>query len=189
MKLKILFVSTEVHPFAKTGGLADVSGALPPALKKLGHDIRVIIPKYPCTSKAGKGMQPLKVDLDIPGFNQKGTLFQSELTDSVPVYLIEHDDYYNREHICGEPGSDYPDSLERFAFFCRAVLETAKKLDFKPDIIHCNDWHTGTGLGLSICQKIIENHRGTIRVENQMGKGVIVYLHLPLQKKPDYYKN
>ena len=134
-------------------------------------------------------MQPLKVDLDIPGFNQKGTLFQSELTDSVPVYLIEHDDYYNRELICGEPGSDYPDSLERFAFFCRAVLETAKKLDFKPDIIHCNDWHTGTGLGLSICQKIIENHRGTIRVENQMGKGVIVYLHLPLQKRPDYYKN
>ena len=117
MKLKILFVSTEVHPFAKTGGLADVSGALPPALKKLGHDIRVIMPKYPCTSKAGKGMQPLKVDLDIPGFNQKGTLFQSELTDSVPVYLIEHDDYYNREHIYGEPGSDYPDSLERFAFF------------------------------------------------------------------------
>ena len=65
MKLKILFVSTEVHPFAKTGGLADVSGALPPALKKLGHDIRVIMPKYPCTSKVGKGMQPLKVDLDI----------------------------------------------------------------------------------------------------------------------------
>ena len=142
-KLKILFVSTEVHPFAKTGGLADVSGALPPALKKLGHDIRVIMPKYPCTSKAGADIRPLNVDLDIPGFDQKGTLFQSELADSVPVYLIEHDDYYNREHLYGEPGSDYPDSVERFAYFCQAVLEAAKKLDFKPDIIHCNDWHTG----------------------------------------------
>ena len=142
-KLKILFVSTEVHPFAKTGGLADVSGALPPALKKLGHDIRVIMPKYPCTSKAGADIRPLNVDLDIPGFDQKGTLFQSELADSVPVYLIEHDDYYNREHLYGEPGSDYPDSVERVAYFCQAVLEAAKKLDFKPDIIHCNDWHTG----------------------------------------------
>ena len=142
-KLKILFVASEVHPFAKTGGLADVSGALPPALKKLGHDIRVIMPKYSCTSKAGKRMQALKVDLELPGFSQKGTLFQSELTDSVPVYLIEHDGYYNREHIYGEPGSDYPDSLERFAYFCRVILEAAKKLDFKPDIIHCNDWHTG----------------------------------------------
>ena len=143
MKLKILFVSAEVHPFAKTGGLADVSGALPPALYKLGHDIPVIVPKYSCTSKAGKRMQALKVDLELPGFSQKGTLFQSELTDSVPVYLIEHDGYYNREHIYGEPGSDYPDSLERFAYFCRVILEAAKKLDFKPDIIHCNDWHTG----------------------------------------------
>jgi len=143
MKLKILFVSAEVHPFAKTGGLTDVSGALPPALYKLGHDIRVIMPKYSCTSKAGKRMQALKVDLELPGFSQKGTLFQSELTDSVPVYLIEHDGYYNREHIYGEPGSDYPDSLERFAYFCRVILEAAKKLDFKPDIIHCNDWHTG----------------------------------------------
>jgi starch synthase len=143
MKLKILFVSAEVHPFAKTGGLTDVSGALPPALYKLGHDIRVIMPKYSCTSKAGKRMQALKVDLELPGFSQKGTLFQSELNDSVPVYLIEHDGYYNREHIYGEPGSDYPGSLERFAYFCRAILEAAKKLDFKPDIIHCNDWHTG----------------------------------------------
>jgi starch synthase len=101
------------------------------------------MPKYSCTSKAGKRMQALKVDLELPGFSQKGTLFQSELTDSVPVYLIEHDGYYNREHIYGEPGSDYPDSLERFAYFCRVILEAAKKLDFKPDIIHCNDWHTG----------------------------------------------
>ena len=138
-KLKILFVASEVHPFAKTGGLADVSGALPPALKKLGHDIRVIMPKYPCTTKAGKGL--LELDLELPGFS--GSLFQSELAEGVPVYLIEHDGYYNREHLYGEPGSDYPDNVERFAYFCRAVLEAAKKLDFKPDIIHCNDWHTG----------------------------------------------
>lgn len=143
MKLKILFVSAEVYPFAKTGGLADVSGALPPALKKLGHDIRVIMPKYPCTAKAGRKIKSLKLDLNLSGFNEKGSLFKSDLADEVPVYLIKHDGYFNRKHIYGEPGSDYPDSVERFSFFCQAALEAVKSLDFKPDIIHCNDWHTG----------------------------------------------
>jgi starch synthase len=143
MKLKILLVSAEVYPFAKTGGLADVSGALPPALKKLGHDIRVIMPKYPCTAKAGRKVQSLNIDLKLSGFKEKGSLFKSELTGEVPVYFIKHDGYFNRKHIYGEPGSDYPDSVERFSFFSQAVLEAVKNLDFKPDIIHCNDWHTG----------------------------------------------
>ncbi len=142
-KLKILFVSAEVHPFAKTGGLADVSGALPPALKLLGHDIRVVTPKYFSTSKVGKKMRSIRMVLTVPGSKQKGTLFQSELPDNVPIYLIKQDQYYNRKHIYGEPGADYPDNVERFSFFCRAVLETAKKLNFRPDIIHCNDWHAG----------------------------------------------
>ncbi len=144
-KFNILLVSTEVHPFAKTGGLADVSSALPPALKKLGHDIRVIMPKYACTAKAGIAIKPLNPDLDIQiqDICHKGSLFQSELADNVPIYLIEQKDYYNREYLYGEPGSEYPDNVERFAYFCQAVLKACKKLDFKPDIIHCNDWHTG----------------------------------------------
>ena len=143
MKLKILLVSTEVYPFAKTGGLGDVSGALPPALKKLGHDIRVIMPKYPCTAKAGQEIKPLKIDLKLSGFNEKGALFKSELAGEVPVYLINHNGYFNRKHLYGEPGTDYPDSVERFSFFSQAILEAVKCLDFRPDIIHCNDWHTG----------------------------------------------
>ena len=143
MKLKILLVSTEVYPFAKTGGLGDVSGALPPALKKLGHDIRVIMPQYPCTAKAGQEIKPLKIDLKLSGFNEKGALFKSELAGEVPVYLINHNGYFNRKHLYGEPGTDYPDSVERYSFFSQAVLEAVKCLDFKPDIIHCNDWHTG----------------------------------------------
>ena len=143
MKLKILLVSAEVHPFAKTGGLADISGALPVALKKLGHDIRVIMPKYPCTSKAGQKIQALQMELNIPGFQKKGSLFKSELAGGVPLYLVQHDGYFKREHLYGEPGSDYPDSVERFSFFSQAALEAVKSLDFKPDIIHCNDWHTG----------------------------------------------
>ena len=143
MKLKILLVSAEVYPFAKTGGLADVSGALPPALKKLGHDIRVIMPKYPCTTKAGQKIESRKIDLKLSGFKEKGTLFESKLPNDVPVYLIKHDDYFNRKYFYGEPGTDYPDSVERFSFFSQAVLKAVKSLDFKPDIIHCNDWHTG----------------------------------------------
>lgn len=143
MKLNILLVASEVYPFAKTGGLGDVSGALPPALKKLGHDIRVIMPKYPCTTKAGQKIKSLNIDLKLSGFKEKGTLFESELAGEVPVYLIKHDGYFHRKHIYGEPGSDYPDSVERFSFFSQAVLEAVKCLDFKPDVIHCNDWHTG----------------------------------------------
>ncbi|MBT5376077.1 MAG: glycogen synthase GlgA [Nitrospinaceae bacterium] len=144
-KLKILFVATEVHPFAKTGGLADVSSALPSALKKLGHDIRVIMPKYPCTTKAGKTIEPLNLNVDISTGNtcHKGYLFQSELSEGIALYLIEQSEYYDREHLYGEPDCEYSDNVERFSYFCQAVLEACKKLNFQPDIIHCNDWHTG----------------------------------------------
>lgn len=134
MKLKTLLVSAEVHPFAKTGRLADVSGALPPALKKLGHDIRVIMPKYPCTAN------------------------DNILSETV----------LQKSHsISGKSKNIYSSA--------RSSSFTTK--------------HTGTRLGLSICRKVIENHARTIRVENQSGKGIIVYLHLPLQNNPDYYKN
>ncbi len=141
--LKILLVAAEVFPYAKTGGLADVAGSLPPALKKLGHDVRVILPKYSCTES--QPMEPLNLELEVAsGRNKnKGTLFEGKLSEGIPVYLIENDEFFDRKHLYGEPGSEYPDNAERYAFFCRTVLEACKTLDFQPDIIHCNDWHTG----------------------------------------------
>lgn len=120
-KLKVLFASSEVVPFAKTGGLADVAGSLPIALEALDVDVRVIMPKY----------RSIKT---VDG--------ETTIGKDVKVYLVENDDYFNRKELYGDKFGDYADNLDRFAFFSRQVLERCIKEGFKPDIIHCNDWHT-----------------------------------------------
>lgn len=120
-KLKVLFASSEVVPFAKTGGLADVAGSLPIALEALGVDVRVIMPKYRSVKTADS---------------------ETTIGKNVKVYLVENDDYFNRKELYGDKFGDYADNLDRFAFFSRQVLERCIKEGFRPDIIHCNDWHT-----------------------------------------------
>ncbi len=115
--MKILFVASEVVPFAKTGGLADVAGALPKAIHEFGHDIRLFMPAYKC------------VDQD------QGS--------GVPVYFFENEHFANREELYCTDGKDYPDNYQAFLLFCQAVLPFLKKMDWRPDIIHCNDWQTG----------------------------------------------
>ncbi|NLM13040.1 MAG: glycogen synthase GlgA [Epulopiscium sp.] len=136
---KILFVSAEAIPFAKTGGLGDVAGALPYALKKLGADVRVVIPKYKCVSQ--KYMDESKIVAEFPVYLEWRKQFAHvhEYEASVPVYFIENDNYFDRDD--GLYG--YEDDHERFAFFCKAVLDMLPRIGFKPDIIHCNDWQTG----------------------------------------------
>ena len=141
--MKILFVASEVSPFAKTGGLADVAGSLPKALKKKGHDVRIIMPLYQCVEtggftikKARKGVEAL-----IGGVIEKGMLRQTSL-DDIPVYLIDRKEYFQRPYLYGTPAGDYPDNSRRFGFFCRGVVDLLKKLDFRPDVIHCHDWQT-----------------------------------------------
>ncbi|MFQ5450753.1 MAG: glycogen synthase GlgA [Nitrospinaceae bacterium] len=144
-KLKILFASPEVFPYAKTGGLGDISGSLPLALHDRGHDVRVIMPKYKCVAESRLSFHPTGADIRIPvaGRRQTGFLFQGKLRDKVPLYLVGNDTYYDRDHLYGDRKGDYPDNARRFIFFCRAILETCKALGFHPDILHCNDWQTG----------------------------------------------
>lgn len=139
-KLKVLFVSAEVDPFAKTGGLADVAGALPKELSLLGHDVRVVMPRYGFIS------QDMSYVCDFPvemGSRKETCIIkQGGFSDSqdktIPVYFIENHHYFNREGIyC------YHDDGQRFILMCKAALEMLKYIDFKPDVIHCNDWHTG----------------------------------------------
>jgi starch synthase len=143
--LKILFASPEVQPFAKTGGLADVAGALPPALKALGHDVRVILPKYRSVLAANTPIAPLGLEVEalIGTTKKKGFLYRGALAEAVPAYLLENDGYFLRNHLYGTRAGDYPDNAERFIFFCQALLETCLALRFIPDIIHLNDWPTG----------------------------------------------
>ncbi len=144
-KLKILLAASEVHPYAKTGGLADIAGSLPDALKQLGHEVAVIMPKYKSAVQAKEGFQSSGLDIDVPlgAKTLKGFLFEGRIHTSIPVYLIGHDGFYLRDGIYGEAGKDYPDNADRFTFFCRAILESCKASGYKPDIIHVNDWQTG----------------------------------------------
>jgi starch synthase len=143
--LKILLAASEVYPFAKTGGLGDVTSALPLALKQQGHDVRVILPKYRSISQSKRSVQPMGLTVRVPvGPNKKtGELHEGRLKRKVPVYFIGQDDFFDREELYGDSKGEYPDNAQRFIFFSRAVLETCKAINFQPDIIHCNDWQTG----------------------------------------------
>ncbi len=145
-KLNILFASAEVVPFAKTGGLADVSGALPKALKELGHNVIVVMPRYYCieTSKLEKIPQPLGVPMGVLGEFWAG-VFKTTLPQSdVEIYFIDYEEYFGRAGLYGDHNGGYPDNDKRFIFFSKAALQLCKMLHFTPDIVHANDWHTAS---------------------------------------------
>lgn len=141
--MKVLFVTAECWPFAKTGGLGDVSYALPKALKKEGVDVRVIMPKYVNIPKYLKDqMKRVAVfNVNVAWRNQYCGLLELEL-DGVKFYFIDNEFYFKRD---GEYAYlyGYEDDVERFTFFSNAVLESLKRIDFYPDIMNLNDWHTG----------------------------------------------
>ncbi len=144
--MKILFVSSEVAPFAKTGGLADVCGALPRELAKIGHDVSVFMPYYRQVKQSHVPRERLNVKFDIPVGSRivRGMLWQGQLPDStVPVYFLEQDEYFDRPELYREQGADYKDNCERFAFFSRAALESTRILQKDVDVYHCHDWQTG----------------------------------------------
>jgi starch synthase len=144
-RFKILLVSPEIKPFAATGGLADMVAALAKALHRIGHDVRLIMPRYKSTAQDRFGIRPIEADVDVPVGAQtlKAEIHEGRLADSIPVYLVGKERYFWRDDLYTEQGRDFPDNAERFIFFCRAALETCKALDFQPDIIHCSDWQTG----------------------------------------------
>ncbi|MBU4343707.1 MAG: glycogen synthase GlgA [Candidatus Omnitrophica bacterium] len=132
--MNILFVSSEVVPFAKTGGLADVIGALPEALSKRGHTCSVILPLYKCVKENGFDPALFKEEKDFKFYFLKH--------GNVNIYFIESDEYYNRDQLYGIPQGDYPDNALRFGFFAKAIVALIPHIG-RQDIIHCNDWQTG----------------------------------------------
>ena len=139
MGLRVLFCSSEAVPFAKTGGLADVAGALPPALASLGHDVRLALPKY-STIDSGKIEsravgKPFEVRLGADSVTVK--IEVSDAIPGVPTYLVDCPAYFDRDGLYGQP-----DDAQRFALFCRAMLQFIENDDWKPEVIHGNDWQT-----------------------------------------------
>jgi starch synthase len=142
--MNILLVASEVAPFAKTGGLADVAGALPQALARLGHDVRIFMPYYHGISEKPFVTERLKltVEVEIAGIKRSVGLCQGKLGE-VSVYFIDYPEFFQRQGLYGTPVGDYPDNAQRFGLFCRAVLEALPQLKFRPDVLHLNDWQTG----------------------------------------------
>ena len=136
--LKILFLSAELAPIAKVGGLGDVASALPKALKYFGQDVRVVLPRYGCIPRdfpLSPVLRSLTVPLRLP--HSQVSIQEGLLHGTIPLYMIDSPHYYDRDRIYS-----YPDDGERFLLFCRAALEAIKRLGWSPDIIHCNDWHS-----------------------------------------------
>ncbi len=152
---RILFVTAEVTPFARTGGLGDVCGALPQALAALGHDVRIVMPLYKTIRDQAVPMVEVPGDVDMPPIfgGHKTRVWQGQLGDGsakngketwgprVPVYFIEYDEYFGRAGLYGEETGDYTDNAFRFVFFNRAALAVPRLLSWFPQVFHCHDWH------------------------------------------------
>ncbi|VAX25118.1 Glycogen synthase, ADP-glucose transglucosylase [hydrothermal vent metagenome] len=152
-KLKILFVTSEVVPFVKTGGLADVSSALPQKLQELGHEVRIVLPKYGAVDE-----RRFKIHEVVRLKDLTTTIGKKEVTFSlrssflvgskarVQIYFLDNQEYFSSRHSLysdKHTGKEFKDNDERFILLSKSVFELVKKLGWVPDIIHCNDWQTG----------------------------------------------
>ena len=142
--MKIAYAASEVVPFAKTGGLADVSGALPVEIEKLGHDVKVFMPKYYSVDehkfnlKHQKWASPMPVR--VAGITYDVNIYKSFLPDSkVEIYFIDCPHFFHRHNLY----TDEWDEDQRFICFAKSVIETLQRLKWSPDVVHCNDWQTG----------------------------------------------
>lgn len=145
--LNIVYLTTEAVPFAKSGGLADVCGALPTRITALGHHAALIMPAFRSVHEAGLPIQATDISFAIPMSAGKLVgcrLLSSRLPESdVQVWLIDQPQYFHRPGLYGTSQGDYPDNAERFAFFCRAAIQAIPRIGWSFDIVHCNDWQTG----------------------------------------------
>jgi len=127
--MKIVMCASEMVPFAKTGGLADVAGALPAALESLGQDVAVILPAYRCIRQAKLKLRKAKEGISY-----------TVIGNNIKVYFIENDAFFDRDNLYGDKNGDYKDNLKRFAYYCRKSLDLLAEINLKPDIIHVHDW-------------------------------------------------
>ena len=145
--LNVLFCSSEALPLIKTGGLADVAGSLPEALRALDQDVRLIVPAYPAAVQKARDLEPIAT-LPLPGEDRPVRILQGTTGRGIPLYLVDAPWFFDRpgNPYLGPDGRDWRDNAERFTLFCRAIVELAMGragLGWQPDAVHANDWQTG----------------------------------------------
>lgn len=182
--MRILFVAAEIAPLVKVGGLADVIGSLPKALNQLGHDVRVIIPKYGTIDLAGYNVTPVvdEFELSVAGVAKRVSLEMLTLENALKVYLVDSEDFKKVREPYGEG------ELQRFLLFCMAVVDVLPRIGWQPEIVHCHDWHTGLiPLGLKVAGDrhvsffTIHNlaYQGTFDTDFLASHGLERWWHLP----------
>ncbi|WP_224370195.1 glycogen synthase GlgA [Hyalangium versicolor] len=185
--MRILFIASEVAPFSKTGGLGDVAGALPAALAALGHDVKVVTPRYaevkdPRLVPTGHSLQ-----LRFPFGEEGGPILSVRIAERLEVLFLENERFFNRTGIYGDAFGEFGDNHRRFAYLSIGALQAAQRLQFIPDIVHLNDWQTGlagvalqrgfqhTPLSRARCVMTIHN----LAYQGQYSKDVMGELGLP----------
>jgi starch synthase len=186
--MDILFATTELAPFVKVGGLADVSAALPKTLRMVGHNVTVVLPRFPAVEAGGllvaRRLTPLRITLGERSFDV--TVFDGRLASQVDLVLLDAPGLFDRAGVYGEAGEDYPDNDLRFAVFSRAVVELARlraTAGRSFDVIHCNDWPTAlvpTYLAAAVEETpALAATRTVLTIHNVAHQGVFAKARLP----------
>lgn len=198
--MKILFLASEVDPFAKTGGLADVAAALPKSLAALGHDVRIMMPLYGEVPREALGVRPTgkRLSVSVGDRTLEGRLFDATLPapptagpkSRVPVYLIACEALFDREGLYQVNGKDHPDNLERFSFFSQTALRLLPQLDWQPEIVHCHDWQTALACahlkyGELAHEPFFASMRSVLTVHNLAYQGLFPREQWPLTHLPE----
>ncbi|MCA9066174.1 MAG: glycogen/starch synthase, partial [Planctomycetaceae bacterium] len=190
-RLRIVLAASEAVPFSKTGGLADVVGALAATLDQQGHDVVLMVPDYLPIRLANTAKLPPVVDtglrfsISMNGRAVEGGVNWTTLPGTgVRVFLIRQPEYFDRRNTYQEMGQGYVDNCERFCFFSRAVLKVCRQMVLRPDVIHCNDWQTGLIPALLASQYAglpgFENTGSVMTIHNMAYQGRFWHFDVPL---------
>jgi starch synthase len=193
--MRILLASSEVHPYSKTGGLADMVGALGKALARAGHRVGIVTPLYLGTRERFPELnQLLDLPLDLPlGLRRvRAEVWSAEPMPGLTVYFIDQPEYYQRSTLYHKDGLDYPDNAERFIFFSKAVARLALRLPWKPELLHAHDWQAGLAVALLEHQRRAPGQgtvpRTCMTIHNLAYQGVFPVAQYALTNLPwDYF--
>src|SRR3954447_9343325 len=139
--MKILLASSEVHPYSKTGGLADMVGALAKSLARAGHQVGLVTPLYLGIRERFPELKPVEMPLDVPLGTRRvrGEIWALEPMPGLTIYFVDQPEFYQRSTLYQKYGVDYPDNAERFIFFSKTVAHLAFHLPWKPELVHVHD--------------------------------------------------
>jgi starch synthase len=185
--MRILFIASEAAPFSKTGGLGDVAGALPAALAALGHDVKVVTPRYADIRDSRLRPTGHSLVLRFPFGEESGPILSVRLSERHEVLFLENERLFGRKGIYGDGFGEFGDNHRRFAYLSVGALQAAQRLGFIPDIVHSNDWQTGL-VGVALKRGFESSPMGRARsvftihnlaYQGQFGKDIMGELGLP----------